>query len=285
MDTRVEILFNERLLRCVTAIYCQERGIKRPYIPFPEEQDLEALKTKGVLTTNNKLCDTRFGYTCYEYYRQTVAPDFFDKLLMKEARNREHILDLCCGGGATIHALLQHRPSVIYGVDTDKYQLELLHAITGELTDVPTEVILKAADAHTIPLEQQSVDLAICRVALQYLNETMVLSEMHRVLRSGGKLFLVVHGTGYILDYLFTRKGVWSKQLLNFITQASSRYSGPNKVEHSRSRAHVLTIRRITTILKGLGFGNVKVFTDKSLMRLGRFPVYFAVVAERYNSS
>ncbi|WP_282941627.1 class I SAM-dependent methyltransferase [Paenibacillus sp. RC67] len=281
MDIRAEILLNEQLLRNVTAIYCKEIGIKKASLSVPDDRDLKDLVEMGVLSADFKLPDDRFGYTCYEYYRQTVEPDYFDKLLVMQAWDRKRILDLCCGGGATIHALRQHQPHNIYGVDSDEYQVELLRSVFNELNGSGTKVVTKVADAHTIPLDDESVDMAICRVALQYLNEEVALREMSRVLLPQGKLFLLVHGTGYIYDYLFTRNGVFSKQLLNFILQKQNRYSSTSKVQHSRSRAHVLTIRRVKSILNALGFVNIQFYTERNMMRLGWLPLYFAVVAER----
>ncbi|WP_028549360.1 class I SAM-dependent methyltransferase [Paenibacillus sp. UNC451MF] len=283
MDIRHEILLNEGLLRSVTAIYCKEFGISRFSLQSPDEVALQALAANGVLTPDFKLQDYRFGYTCYEYYRQTIEPDYFDRLLLKESVDRKYILDLCCGGGATIHTLLQHRPQVIYGVDSDEYQMELLHSFYSKLESRGTKVVTKVDDAHTIPLDDQSVDFVICRVALQYLNEEQALRDMKRVLQPQGKLFLLVHGLGYIYDYLFTRKGVFRKQLLSFILQKRDRYS--TSAQNGRSRAHVLTIRRVKSILTALGFVNIQLYTDREMMSLGWFPVYFAIVAERKNVS
>ncbi len=72
------------------------------------------------------------------------------------------------------------------------------------------------ADIHNLPFNDGSVDAIICKAVLEHVPEPQrAVSEMHRVLRKGGKIFAYVpflhgyHGAENYKDYYrFTKDGV-----------------------------------------------------------------------------
>lgn len=280
MSIKTEIILNRRLLNGAAYLYSREIGVSRPNLQGPIVEEINDLISQGIVSEELKLVDKEFGYACYEYHRQIYAPDFFDTLLLKEAENQKKILDLCCGGGATMFSLLKNKPKIIYGFDSNENQIELLESLLQVWSGVNSKVIAKAADAHHIPLESYSLDFVVCRAALQYLNVEQVLKEMYRVLSPQGKVFLLVHGSGYIYDYLFSRKGIFKKKYIEYIINKLFYSSGPNH-KFYRSQANFLTIHHLKTKLLAAGFRDIKIYTSKRWMKLGLFPVYFAVTAKR----
>jgi len=275
---KTDIISNRRLLDGVAYLFCKEMGISRIEIQMPSAKEINELLVHGIISSDLKLVDKQFGYACYEYCRQVYHPDSFDILLLKEAENRKKMLDLCCGGGATIFSLLQNKPDIIYGIDSDENQISLLDALL-HTTNAADKVDIRLADAHQIPFANDAVDFVVCRVALQYLNVEQVLREVHRVLSPRGRVFLLVHGSGYLLDYLFSRRAIFKKQNLKFAINKLF-YSSSKDHEFNSSQANFLTAKDLREKLRAAGFGNMKVHTYKEWMKIGVFPVYFAVTAE-----
>jgi ubiquinone/menaquinone biosynthesis C-methylase UbiE len=280
LSTKAEIILNKRLLECAAYLYCRENGMSRTNIQRPTAEELNAMISLGVVSSELKIMDNQFGYACYEHHRQVYDPDFFDALLLKEARNRKNILDLCCGGGATIVSLLQNEPDIIYGFDSNENQIELIESLVEQLKDANCRIMAKVADAHHIPLESHSIDFVVCRVALQYLNAEQVLKEMYRVLSPQGKVFLLVHGSGYIFDYLFARKGIFRTKYIQYAVKKLF-YSSSSDNKFYRSQANYLFMKDVKKKLEDAGFRDIKVHTFKKWLKFGIFPVYFAVTAER----
>lgn len=278
MTTKTEIMSNRRLLDGVAYLFCREMGIRRVKIQKPSTEEVNTLLMNGIVSEDLKLVEKSFGYACYEYYRQLYDPDSFDHLLIAEAKNRKKMLDLCCGGGATVFSLLQNEPEIIYGIDSDAHQIGLLEALLHR-SEVSSKVITTVADAHHIPLASHSVDFVVCRVALQYLHVEQVLQEVFRVLSPRGRVFFLVHGSGYILDYLFARRAILNKKSLKFAIHKLFHLSSKAK-EFNRAQANFLTAKDLKEKLAAAGFRDMKVHTHKEWIKMGVFPVYFAVTAE-----
>ncbi len=92
-------------------------------------------------------------------------------------------LDAACGTGRHT-AYLQERGHRVIGIDASPEMLEKARA------RVPG-ADLRLGDLESLPLEDASVDLAICALALSHLPEVArAIAELGRVLRSGGRLIL-----------------------------------------------------------------------------------------------
>lgn len=110
-------------------------------------------------------------------------------------------LDAACGTGRHAAYLCERGHDVI-GVDASPEMLERARK------RVP-EAELRAGDLTALPLEDRSVDLAVCALALTHLPELLrPLAELSRVLRPGGRLILsdlhpamtLLGGTGFFID-------------------------------------------------------------------------------------
>ena len=96
------------------------------------------------------------------------------------------ILDVGCGAGQTLIASAPVSEVLAVGVDSDHAALQLGTQLTNAVCFV-------SARGEALPFIKESFDLVISRVALPYMNVSIALNEMCRVLRAGGRLWLVLH--------------------------------------------------------------------------------------------
>lgn len=106
--------------------------------------------------------------------------------LVPEPGDARSILDIGCGAGQTIVALGAADRSV--GVDIDVAALRV--AARGPVGE-PLRVA--AAQGERLPFTGGAFDFVFSRVALPYMDVPSALSEMFRVLRPGGRLWLALH--------------------------------------------------------------------------------------------
>lgn len=82
---------------------------------------------------------------------------------------------------------------------------------TEHVADVPYDIV---AQAHDIPLEDDSLDAIVCTQVLEHLPEPWVaVEEFHRLLRPGGKVIITAPLTWYLHElphdyYRFTAYGL-----------------------------------------------------------------------------
>ncbi|MEX2152721.1 MAG: GTP-binding protein [Gemmatimonadaceae bacterium] len=92
-------------------------------------------------------------------------------------RRGDTILDVACGGGESLRAIITDHDVVGLGLDA---------RITPYRDD---RLELRAGDAHALPFEPASADAVLCECALStFVDQPGALREMHRVLRAGGRL-------------------------------------------------------------------------------------------------
>src|SRR5215210_1390034 len=109
---------------------------------------------------------------------------------MGEARAGERVLDLGCGSGRFVAALLDAGVDAV-GVEIAEAALERARAVAPG-----AELRLLEPDG-SIPLEHASVDLVWCSEVLEHVADPgHLLLEARRVLRPGGRLLVTVpfHG-------------------------------------------------------------------------------------------
>lgn len=106
--------------------------------------------------------------------------------LVPDVEGAASILDIGCGAGQTIVALGCGGRST--GVDIDVEALQ--HAASGAMGE---SLRVAAAQGEHLPFRDGAFDFVFSRVALPYMNIPAALSEMHRVLRPGGRLWLALH--------------------------------------------------------------------------------------------
>jgi ubiquinone/menaquinone biosynthesis C-methylase UbiE len=103
------------------------------------------------------------------------------------------LLDVGCGTGATLEALVGAHPEVrAWGIDLSAQMIAKARerlAGTGERAGGAVE--LQVADAEHLPVATGAVDLVVCVDSLHhYPDPAAALREMHRVTRPGGGLVI-----------------------------------------------------------------------------------------------
>lgn len=296
-----ELFRDDELLTCMANLFALESGIRLFEKSMISSSAIDRLKERGWINAKGRLVNKTAAYSCYEYVRQLFRTEPLDQLLMEEAIGRRRIADICCGGGATIFALLKaERRERVCGIDAASEQIELLRELLeieayGER--VYTSIAGKAAyavdsaadgqriethigDVHLLPWPEMSFDLVICRASLHYLDTRTAIAEMYRVLEPGGKLYLLVHGPGYPLDYLIRRRGIWSRDTIAYALR-KLRAGWGTKPASDLSQGRWLRREQVESLLMESGFGGISYYMDDDRMIAGRWPVYFAVVAEK----
>ncbi|MFF2886075.1 class I SAM-dependent methyltransferase [Paenibacillus sp. NPDC057967] len=296
-----ELFRDGELLACMAYLFARESGIGLSKEAIIRASTVAKLKERGWVSASGGLTDRGLAYSCYEYERQLNLREPLDRLLIEEASGRGRIADICCGGGATSFALLKaERRERMCGIDAAREPIELMRErlrteggyVRGTRSDAGEtgyavdcreggeRVETVIGDVHQLPWEEGSFDLAVCRAALHYLDARTAVREMYRVLEAGGKLFLLVHGSGYPLDYLIHRRRIWSMSTIVYALQ-KLRAAWGTKHASGHSQGRFLRRRQLESFLMEAGFRHIRYYTDKHRMIAGRFPVYFAMVAEK----
>lgn len=111
-----------------------------------------------------------------------------------------------------------------------------------------TEAVDVVADATNLPFRDCCADYIYSRRCIQHIKDDVkALKEMHRVLKNGGKLQLIVAS---IYGFLFYKFG---------LSESSGKYEV----------FHLYHGRKLKKMLEKAGFGNVNVSKVKSVRRIG----------------
>lgn len=120
-------------------------------------------------------------------YANRTIDALLDRAELGEGRIR--ILDVGCGTGILEEKLLETgRPYTIVGVDASSNMVKRARAKVGGHPNVS----IRHAAASDLPFDAGSFDAVVSASVLHYLKEPVAgLREMRRVLRPGGKAFVV----------------------------------------------------------------------------------------------
>ncbi len=102
-----------------------------------------------------------------------------------EFQQDSSILDVGCGLGILTRKLAELAPAgIVWGVERSADQLAKAPRDLANLH-------FQQADAHALPFEDNTFDVVFCRYLLEHVaNPLLVLKEMSRVLKPGGKAFV-----------------------------------------------------------------------------------------------
>lgn len=116
--------------------------------------------------------------------------DYFEDSLLEELRGMR-ILDFGCGYGGKAVALSKRLPtSTIIGVEPHQHKID--KAIDFAMRSEVENCSFKLCTQENIPLGDGSVDALISHDVIEHVHDpAATIKELHRVLRKGGKAYLV----------------------------------------------------------------------------------------------
>ena len=102
------------------------------------------------------------------------------------------VLDVGCGVGDQMNEIASQNCRAV-GIDIDHQSLQKCRE---------RKLNVASGVAESIPFENGCLDGVVCKVVLPYTRENEAIREFGRVLKAGGRAYLVGHGAGYYLYYL-----------------------------------------------------------------------------------
>ena len=112
----------------------------------------------------------------------------------------ERVLDVGCGAGQTLIASTLARHVTAIGIDRDFEALRLGRKLDPRIGFV-------CCRGERLALADASFDMVVSRVSLPYMDTRTALSEMVRVLRPGGTLWLALHPLSHVAAELAAAVG------------------------------------------------------------------------------
>lgn len=110
-------------------------------------------------------------------------------------KNHMHILDVGCGGGATIHEMLScSSDSFIDGIDYSEVSCEKSKEMNKNYLD--SRVRIQRADVVSLPFDDQTFDLVTAMETVYFWPDiNQGLKEIYRVLKSKGHIMIMNEGS------------------------------------------------------------------------------------------
>ena len=118
-------------------------------------------------------------------------------ILPPMAQGARTVLDVGCGAGQTLVATKFEPGTTVIGLDVDESALSL-----GKQLD--KTICFVCARGESLPFQSEYFDFVCARVALPYMNVHRTLSEIRRVLKTGGRVWLLLHPYTMVLRETLT---------------------------------------------------------------------------------
>jgi ubiquinone/menaquinone biosynthesis C-methylase UbiE len=180
------------------------------------------------------------------------------------------ILDLGCGAGQTLIAADLGPDHTLVGLDIDGEAI----ALGRTLCDA---IHFLHADAGSIPLASSQVDLIISRVSLPYTDVPSVVREMARVLRPGGRCWVVLHPLSFAARALgaalVERRPKQALYQLYVLANGLLLHVAGRVVSHPLRRARresVQTTSGIRRVFRSAGFTDIRIERDPAFVLTAR---------------
>lgn len=161
------------------------------------------------------------------------------------------VLDAGCGVGQWSRAFAE-TGSEVCGLDLNATRLRVARALCANIDT--SRLNFEQGSFSNIPLNDCEFDLVFCYGSLMFSEYEASLSEFFRVLKPGGLLYVNASSWGWYVKRSLTaagqRKGSL-RMLLNSVTGST--------------RNLVLGRQRLTSAIRGAGFGDVRVGPEGSL--------------------
>ena len=180
------------------------------------------------------------------------------RVLPPVMKGDRRVLDVGCGAGQTLIATNFEPGTTVIGLDLDKSALSFGRQLDQRINFV-------CARAESLPFQSEHLDLVFSRVALPYMNIHKTLSEMRRVLKTGGRIWLVLHPYSMVIketmealyDLKIKRAVVCLYVIANGIVLNSlgKEFHMPFRKAYYES---FQTIRGIRKLLRKTGFADIR---------------------------
>ena len=163
------------------------------------------------------------------------------------------ILEIGCGAG---QQLVANYPSQrTFGIDVDASALALGRTLA-------TSVEFTRGMAEQLPFKDEHFDLVFARVSLPYTDIASSVKEIHRVLRSGGTAWLVMHPFSLCVN-LAMRGNLKSKLIFFYIAANGVMLDLTGRqFRIGRFQESFQTSRAMRRALERAGFSNIAVNRD-----------------------
>jgi SAM-dependent methyltransferase len=188
------------------------------------------------------------------------SPNDPRRILPTIPSNVRRVLDVGCGAGQSLIALALPLGVAAVGLDLDRDALALGATWTSDVRFV-------CGSGESLPFDDDTFDFVFSRVALPYMHVPTALREVHRVLASGGRAWLLFHGPGIVFSQLAAAARGWHVRSVLFQSYAAVN----GAVYHLTGRLlrwpagggryESFQTRRVIPRLRELGFADVEVET------------------------
>ena len=144
------------------------------------------------LFTNCACPQGRMGRTMLKFMNLCHAPLTNWGLKLVEIQDRWTMLDIGCGGGATLQRLLKRsQDAKVYGIDISEESVAKAKKVNADVFD--KQVFITQGSAEKLPYEEGKFDLVTAVETVYFWpNLPDCLQEVRRVLKSGGKFAILV---------------------------------------------------------------------------------------------
>jgi ubiquinone/menaquinone biosynthesis C-methylase UbiE len=202
--------------------------------------------------------DESYGANPAENYERFFTPSIGEPVahaLLERAavQPSERVLDVACGTGV-LARLLAHRIGPnggLAGLDPNPGML----AVARRATPASAKIEWYEAPAERIPLPDQSFDVVLCQMGLQFMPDRPgAIQEMRRVLTVNGRLLLSVPGP--------------VPEIFDDLASALGRYVGPPAAGFVRQVFSLHDVEELEDILQDAGFAQVEVAVEEHHLAL-----------------
>ncbi|MFO1089105.1 MAG: class I SAM-dependent methyltransferase [Hyphomicrobiales bacterium] len=114
----------------------------------------------------------------------------------------ETVLEVGCGGGDGVAALLRCKPEAVVGLDASATMIARARRRNGGAVAAGLLDLIEA-DAAAIPLASNSVDAVLAVNVAYFFDDPGCLQEIHRVLKPGGRVVLYVSDRSVMQSWPF----------------------------------------------------------------------------------
>jgi len=161
-----------------------------------------------------------------DYWKNVLVPLF-------QLKHDSVILDVGCGLGFLGQHLAEFVPDgKIISVDLDAKLVEAARKM-AEISEFRSVFDFRVGSAYELPVDSDSVDLAICQCVLMHLEDpAKAVSEMRRVTRKGGRVVAMEpdNATLSLYDTAFEKMGYSLDDRVNFIRWEMMRKVGKKRL-------------------------------------------------------